>query len=72
MSSVRERLKPPRMEVNVICQCTVNLMWGPHKCDTTVLVQKGISQKILLGTDVLKKLGFRMLTQRKREDLQIF
>jgi len=49
-------------EVNVICQCTVNLIWGPHNCDATVLVQKGIAQKILLGTDVLKKLGFRMLT----------
>ena len=74
MSSVRERLRPPRMtvknfgggEVNVICQCTVNLMWGHHKCDTTVLVQKGISQKILLGTDVLKKLGFHMLTPEKK------
>ena len=74
MNSVREWLKSPRMtarnfgrgEVNVICQCTVNLMWGPHKCDTTVLVQKGISQKILLETDVLKKLGFHMLTPEKK------
>ena len=69
-SSVKDRLQPPRMtvrnfgggEVNVICQCTVSLTCGEHKCDATVLVQKGVSQGVLLGTDVLKKLGFRMLT----------
>jgi len=41
MSSVRDRLKPRSMtvrnfgggEVNVICQCTVNLIWGPHNCN---------------------------------------
>ena len=31
-----------------------------------MLDQKGISKKILLGTDVLKKLGFRMLTPEKK------
>lgn len=70
MSPVKGRLKPPRMtvrnfgggEVNVICQCAVSLTYGVHKCDATLLVQKGVPQKVLLGTDVLKKLGFRMLT----------
>ena len=76
MSSVRDQLKPPSMtarifgggEVNVICQCTVNLIWGPHKCDATVLVQKGIAQKILLGTDMLKKLRMCMLTPEVKEE----
>ena len=68
-SSVKDRLKPPRMtvrnfgggEVNVICQCNVSLAYGEHSCSATVLVQKGVSQGILLGTDVLKRLGFHVL-----------
>ena len=68
-SSVRDRLKPPRMtvrnfggvEVNVIFQCTMGLACGERSCSTTVLVQKEVSQGELLGTDVLKRLEFRVL-----------
>ena len=67
--SIKDKLQPPRMtvrnfgggEVNVICQCAVSLAYGEHSCDATVLIQKGVSQGVLLGTDVLKKLGFRVL-----------
>ena len=45
----------------MICQCNVSLAYGERSCSATVLVQKGVSQGILLGTDVLKKLGFHGL-----------
>ena len=74
-SSVKDRLKLPRMtvrnfgggEVNVICQCTVSLACRERRCSATVLVQKGVSQGVLLGTDVLKKLGFRVLIPDTKE-----
>ena len=54
-------------EVNVICQCTVSLACGERRYSTTVLVQKGVSQRVLLGTDVLKKLGFCVLIPDTKE-----
>jgi len=46
--------------VNVICQCAVSLTSGDNRRNVTVLVQKGVPQK-LLGTEVLKDLGFYLL-----------
>jgi len=59
LNSIRERLKPPRMMVrnfgggmvNVICQCAVSLTSGDNRRNVTVLVKKGVPQKLLLGTD---------------------
>ena len=69
LNSIREQLKPPRIMVknfgggivNVIYQCTVSLASGDSRRNVTVLVQKGVPQKLLLGTDVLKDLGFHLL-----------
>jgi len=47
--------------VNVICQCSVSLASGDNRHNVTVLVQKKVPQKLLLGTDVLKDLGFHLL-----------
>jgi len=47
--------------VNVICQCAVSLTSGDNRRNVTVLVQKGVPQKLLLDTDVLKDLGFHLL-----------
>jgi len=69
MKVVRVKLNPPSVtiqnfsgdQVNVICQCTVEVSCGEHSCCTTVLVQKGVSQDFLVGTDLLGKLGFCVL-----------
>ena len=45
-------------EVNIIGQITVTLSHGDKECETTILVQKGASLSLLLGTDVLPSLGF--------------
>jgi len=66
---VRAKLKPPSVtiqnfsgdQVNVICQCTVEVSRGEHRCRTTVLVQNGVPQNFLFGTDLLGKLGFSVL-----------
>jgi len=66
---VRAKLKPPSVTiqnfsgdpVNVICQCTVEVSRGEHSCRTTVLVQKGVPQDFLVGTDLLGRLGFCVL-----------
>ena len=44
-------------EMNIISQLTVTLSHG-RECQTTILVQKGASLDLLLGTDVLPNLGF--------------
>ena len=48
-------------EVNVICQVAIILACGKFKCRTTVLVQKGTTLEMLLGTDVFGQLGFQVL-----------
>lgn len=48
-------------EVNVICQAAITLARGKFKFHTTVLVQKGTALDMLLGTDVLGQLGFKVL-----------
>ena len=45
-------------EVNIISQITVTLSHGDKECQTTILIQKGASLSLLLGTDVLPSLGF--------------
>ena len=48
--------------MNLICQqAAITLAYGKFKCHTTVLVQKGTALDMLLGTDFLGQLGFRVL-----------
>ena len=51
-------------EVNIISQLTATLSHGSKECQTTIiLVQKGVSLELLLGTDVLSDLGFFVWTR---------
>ena len=67
--ALRARLEDPQLtvrnfggdEVNVVGQATVTLCCGGHQCQITVLIQKGTPLELLLGTDVLGKLGFQVL-----------
>ena len=60
-------------EVNIICQSTVYLAYGEHECMNVALLCW--SSKVhhrecqLLGTDVLKQLGFCVLSPDKRGDV---
>ena len=47
--------------MNVVGQATVTLCCGGHTSQVTLLVQKGTQLELLLGTDVLGKLGFQVL-----------
>lgn len=66
---VEERLQTPSLsvsnygggEVNVISQLSITLTHGEKECQSVVLVQKGASLELLLGTDVLAQLGFYLL-----------
>lgn len=48
-------------EVNIISQLLVVLSHEKRVCHAVVLVQKGASLELLLGTDVLTQLGFYLL-----------
>ena len=62
---VESRLQSPSLsvnnngggKVNVISQLSVRLAHEGQECQSTILVQKGASLDLLLGTDVLPKLG---------------
>ena len=64
--AARKRIKSPTIsvqsfeggEVNIIGQVTVNVSLGEHSCQAVMLVQKGIQLEVLLGTDLLTKLGY--------------
>ena len=56
-------------EVSVICQTTVTLGCRKHKHQVTILVQKGNPLEVLLGTDLLRKLGFNI--SKVEEDGQV-
>ena len=61
----RESLQSPSLSVNnyggggvnVISQLSVHLTREGQECQSTILVQKGASLDLLLGTDVLLKPG---------------
>ena len=44
--------------VNIISQIPVSLKLGDKECHATILVQKGATLDLLLGTDLLTYLGF--------------
>ena len=44
--------------MNIIAQTPLHLCQGKYAVEATVLVQKGAPNELLLGTDVLSKLGF--------------
>ena len=68
-NTLRTRLEDPQLkvrnfggeEVNIVGQATVTLSCGNHKSQITLLVQKGTELELLLGTDILGKLGFQVL-----------
>ena len=72
---VASRIQPPSLticsygdrEINVIGQLTVSLTLGDRKCQATVLVQKGASVDLLLGTDTLSWLGFHLLSRSYKD-----
>ena len=47
--------------VNVLSQVTVDINRGSYQCRATILVQKGSTIELLLGTDLLTKLGFDLV-----------
>ena len=50
--------------VDIVSQTQLQLALGERKTDSTVLVQKGAPNKLLLGTDVQPKLGIALVVQR--------
>ena len=68
-NTLRTRLEDPQLkvrnfggeEVNIVGQATVTLSCGNHKSQITLPVQKGTELELLLGTDILGKLGFQVL-----------
>ena len=73
--AARKRIKPPTIsvqsfgggEVNIIGQVTVNVSQGEHSCQAVMLVQKGIQLEVLLGTDLLTKLGFLLINDNAKD-----
>ena len=66
MKRTKARFQPPKMtinnyEVNIIAQFLTMLRHGNRQCHVTILVQRGASLSILLGTDVLDLLGFHLV-----------
>ena len=47
--------------MNIISQIPVSLRLGDKECGAVILVQKGAALDLLLGTDLLIQLGFRVL-----------
>ena len=56
-------------EVNIIGQARVKLSRGAYCCLATMLVQKGTQLKVLLGTDLLPKIGFSFVGNGEPTDL---
>ena len=55
--------------VNVLSQVTVDINRGNYKCIATILVQKGSTIKLLLGTDLLTKLCFDLVKTSQEGEL---
>ena len=51
--------------MNVVGQANITLSCGEHKSQVTLLVQKDKQLELLLGTDVLGKLGNQVLHHGK-------
>ena len=68
-TDVREKLKPTTVSLRnyggdklpVVSQVKCQLTSNQHSIETIVQVQKGASEDLLLGTDVLPKLGFSLV-----------
>ena len=54
-------------EVNIIGQLPVSLKLGDKECCAIILVQKGATVDLLLGTDLLTQLGFCVLKASDRD-----
>ena len=53
-------------EVNVVGQLSISLKLGDKECHAIILVQKGATVNLLLGTDLLTQLGFCVLKASNR------
>ena len=66
---VEQKMEPPtiplcsygRQKLNILCQITVDIIRGNHKVTAKVQVQKGAPVALLIGTDLLSRLGFALL-----------
>ena len=69
LKDVESKLKNPTIsiskfgggKVNILSQVTVDICRGSYQCRASVLVQKGSMLELLLGTDLLAKLGFDLV-----------
>ena len=69
LKDVESKLKNPTIsisnfgggKVNILSQVTVDICHGSYQCRATVLVQKGSMLELLVGTDLLAKLGFDLV-----------
>ena len=58
-------------EVNIIGQLPVSLKLGDKECCAIILVQKGATVDLLLGTDLLTQLGFCVLKTSNKDGQMI-
>ena len=54
-------------KLNILCQITVNMTRGNRKVTAKVQVQKAAPVALLIGTDVLPRLGF-VLKESESDD----
>jgi len=67
--ALRARLKDPELtvrnfggnEVNIVGQTIVTVSCGEYRSQMTILIQKATQLELLLGTNILGKLGFQVL-----------
>ena len=77
MKQTKARFQPPKMtinnydggRVNIIAQFPTTLRHGDQQCHVTILVQRGASLVLLLGTDVLDLVGFHLVKNLLRGPL---
>ena len=69
MEQAKGQFHPPRIsinsygggKVNIIAQFSTTLKHGDRQRQATILVQRGATLSLLLGTDVLPSLGFHLV-----------
>ena len=72
---VEQKMEPPTISFcsyggqkqNILCQITVDIIHGDRKVAAKVQVQKGAPVALLIGTDLLPRLGF-VLLESKSDD----
>ena len=79
--AVEKRLEEPQLtlqhygggQLNTVCQVKVHIARDGYSADAVVQVHKGAPTNLLLGTDLLPKLGFSLLeSQNNGETVDLF